>query len=351
MGQYKLTLSFSNMGPHIGQELLIRVTERPSGEEVGRKTIASIPSASFDVELYVLILNHSYNIDFYVDFNGNRQYDAPPNDHAWRLELNNITGDATVKFSHNTNFTDIGWSTPFNLLDYSGIWTGYWINRTYGSTAEVNALVEIVPDSFKVRVTSTSTLILGNPALETKMGEGTIAADFKSITVNAPPPWTGSATAVQGELSGIGTAPEFGGVNLEIHGNFGPSQMITAFFITGSIKADGIIVMTKQKNGVDDARLAEQPYGFKLLQNYPNPFNPSTTIGYELDKEYRVSVEIFNVAGERMTVLKDGLESPGNHSVVWDGTDDRRQQVSAGFYLCRIQGGSEYRTIRMLLLK
>ena len=56
-----------------------------------------------------LQIGEDYYIDFYADHNGNGQYDAPPVDHAWRLELSNVAGDSQLDFTHNTNFTDIEW--------------------------------------------------------------------------------------------------------------------------------------------------------------------------------------------------------------------------------------------------
>jgi hypothetical protein len=50
----------------------------------------------------------SYNIDFYADFNENGMYDVPPTDHAWRIVLDDVNGDTTISFVHNTTFTDIG---------------------------------------------------------------------------------------------------------------------------------------------------------------------------------------------------------------------------------------------------
>ncbi len=57
----------------------------------------------------------SYNIDFYADHNGNGMYDAPSTDHAWRMEAKGVTGDVSLDFAHNTNFTNTGWATDARL--------------------------------------------------------------------------------------------------------------------------------------------------------------------------------------------------------------------------------------------
>lgn len=65
--------------------------------------------AAFSVALENLTVGHSYWIDPYAVHNGIERYDAPPADHAWRMDLDNVPGDTTLQFSHNTNFTNIGW--------------------------------------------------------------------------------------------------------------------------------------------------------------------------------------------------------------------------------------------------
>ena len=343
-GQYKLTLSVSGMGPHIGQTFLVRVVDEGNLEEVGRSVLTSIPGASFDVELYVLILGHSYTVDFFVDFNGNGQYDAPPADYAWRLTLTNAQGDEILNFAYNTNFTDIGWDSEFNISDYAGIWTGYWINATFGSSEPIDASVEVIPDSQKVRVTSTSSNILGNSAVETKVGVGFYNTGQDSVVVNAPSPWTGTAVVRHGEFAGSGTAPEFGGTNIEIKGNFGPSQMITAFFISGPFDAQGIVVTTKQETPVEDHLLADLPAACQLHPNYPNPFNPRTTIRYDVIRPGFVSLKMYSLLGKELVTLVGENMGPGEYTVEWDATG-----MPSGFYICRFAAGNHVETRKVIL--
>ncbi|GAB4372670.1 MAG: hypothetical protein Kow0042_16090 [Calditrichia bacterium] len=116
----KLTLQFTGMTPHVGQQLEIRVVDKSTGLEAGREEVSAIPGANFNVDMDVLLTGHSYWIDFYADLSGNSLYDPPPTDHAWRLELDNVAGDETVNFNHNTNFTDIEWVYELTV-DFSGM--------------------------------------------------------------------------------------------------------------------------------------------------------------------------------------------------------------------------------------
>ncbi len=59
------------------------------------------------------------------------------------------------------------------------------------------------------------------------------------------------------------------------------------------------------------------PAKFALNQNYPNPFNPSTKISYELPRESRVVISIYNILGERVAVLVDERKPAGNYETMW----------------------------------
>jgi plastocyanin len=113
MWLYYLTIDFSGMNPHVDQELGLRVYDTGSGEEIFR--VNQLITESFSIEIPGIQAGHSYNVDFYADFNENGQYDAPPADHAWRLSLEDSHGDTTLNFAHNTDFTDIMWQHQLSI--------------------------------------------------------------------------------------------------------------------------------------------------------------------------------------------------------------------------------------------
>lgn len=57
-------------------------------------------------------------------------------------------------------------------------------------------------------------------------------------------------------------------------------------------------------------------------QNFQNPFNPSTTIPFVLRQPAHVSLEVFDILGQRVRALSDETHSSGRHEIVWNGTDD-----------------------------
>ena len=94
------------------------------------------------------------------------------------------------------------------------------------------------------------------------------------------------------------------------------------------------------------------PTRFALHAAVPNPFNPQTTIGYDLPRETRLTLVIYDLTGRRVrTLLAGAVEPAGRHDVVWNGLDDGGRQVPSGVYCCRIEAGSFGATRRLTLLK
>ncbi|MCI0330290.1 MAG: FG-GAP-like repeat-containing protein [candidate division Zixibacteria bacterium] len=97
--------------------------------------------------------------------------------------------------------------------------------------------------------------------------------------------------------------------------------------------------------------IANRPARFELAQNYPNPFNPATTIRYRLPRQERVALEIFNLLGERVNLLADGLQAAGEYAFSWNGTDKKGKTLPSGIYFYRLRGRDFSETKKMLLLK
>jgi hypothetical protein len=93
------------------------------------------------------------------------------------------------------------------------------------------------------------------------------------------------------------------------------------------------------------------PTDYALEQNYPNPFNPSTDIQFALPADSKVSLEIYNVLGQRVNTLVNGEMPAGDHTVTWDGRNSSGGSVSSGVYFYRIQATNFVETKKMMMLK
>jgi len=88
-----------------------------------------------------------------------------------------------------------------------------------------------------------------------------------------------------------------------------------------------------------------------LHPNYPNPFNASTTIRYAIGQDESVSITIYNSIGQKVRMLVEEFQQEGTHRVLWDGTNDFRQNVSSGIYIIHLRTGSVTKTNKMMLLR
>ncbi|MFA6473684.1 MAG: peptidoglycan DD-metalloendopeptidase family protein [Patescibacteria group bacterium] len=88
------------------------------------------------------------------------------------------------------------------------------------------------------------------------------------------------------------------------------------------------------------------PSVFAVGQNYPNPFNPATTIAYTLPSATHVTLDVYNILGQRVVTLVDEQQTAGEHTATWDANP-----YSSGVYFYRLQAGEATETKKMLLLK
>lgn len=90
---------------------------------------------------------------------------------------------------------------------------------------------------------------------------------------------------------------------------------------------------------------------FFINQNYPNPFNPSTTISYTLPEESNVTINIYNLLGNRVARIFSSIQPLGTHSIQWNGTDQQGNQVPTGIYFYQLQAGDFVQTKKMVLMR
>lgn len=93
------------------------------------------------------------------------------------------------------------------------------------------------------------------------------------------------------------------------------------------------------------------PESYYLSANYPNPFNPETKISFHLPRTAWVELSVYNLLGQRVNTLVEGVLSPGEHIVSWDGRDYQGNNQSSGVYFYRIDSELGSLKRKMVLLK
>ena len=91
------------------------------------------------------------------------------------------------------------------------------------------------------------------------------------------------------------------------------------------------------------------PAVFNLAQNYPNPFNPSTKINYSLKVDSKVTLQVFDILGQKVATLLNENIAAGNHNVTFDAS-----KINSGVYLYRIEAtgvdGSSFTSVKKMIL-
>jgi len=99
------------------------------------------------------------------------------------------------------------------------------------------------------------------------------------------------------------------------------------------------------QNGIE-GNLVEIPTTFTLYSAYPNPFNSTTTIEYTLPFASEVTLNIYNLSGQRVETLVIGRMEAGVHRVMLDAGD-----MASGLYFVKMEGVGRSVTQKIMLVK
>lgn len=95
--------------------------------------------------------------------------------------------------------------------------------------------------------------------------------------------------------------------------------------------------------------ISEVATSYWLRQNYPNPFNPQTQIVYNIPATSEVTLKVYNLLGQEVRTLVDGLQNKGKYSIPFDGLN-----LASGIYVYFIDAksleGISFRDVKKMVL-
>lgn len=165
------------------------------------------------------------------------------------------------------------------------------------------------------------------------------------ITVTAPAGTPGGVYEYKFGVMYPGADTVNGGSNpLDNEAGFGQNHRFTLF------NAPNQLIVLDRRFG-DWAASVDRisdiiPAKFELLQNYPNPFNPITNIRYNLPRESKVTLKIFNSLGEEIVTLFEEIQAPGSYEVKFSANN-----LPSGMYFYRLEADGVSKTMKMMLIK
>ena len=92
------------------------------------------------------------------------------------------------------------------------------------------------------------------------------------------------------------------------------------------------------------------PHQFSLGDNYPNPFNPTTSVQFTLPIGVDVTLNVYNLLGEKVATIFNSYAQPGNYSANWNGLDFSGNQVPSGTYLFELDAGEYFHKVKKMTM-
>jgi len=325
---------------------------------------AGAPSWTFDMPAggsYDIVVKHR---TWYGDNNPNRQTNLIVNGGASRpFTLGMAIDGATLPWAEPT-IEDVDLNTGSNTITLGRSW-GYMEYQTVTIKNQAGQVVKVLYASRLTEMTGTDLVCPTTGVGPCASEDAYLNVTNGGVTVGINAPRNGNYIVKLNYLLTAGAASADVYVNGVLNSNVsftGDAGTFREVFVTGLNLAAGAntfeIRNVTGTVGVDRFDLFEVtmstsvdnrnelPDGFALSQNYPNPFNPSTSINFTLPINADVRLTVYNVLGQRVAVLADGMYSAGTHVVRFDAT-----ALSSGTYLFRLETGNHSATRKMTLLK
>jgi len=241
-----------------------------------------------------------------------------------------FTGSPTTGYTIHNNFN-------FEVHDTSN--TGTRCGPTGLAFLKKNNLLFVSVDNYGSSTYEVGKFYIANPNTGQILDTCDIAqwnwdtfASYQNRTLDGKFPTGSGYTSVYGiDVDAVGNVytPSYNGWTIE------------KWVFTGQLPTVPITVLGVERvDGIN-------PSTFSLAQNYPNPFNPSTTIEFGITERARITLTVYNVAGELITTLVNGTEfESGNYKITFDAS-----RLASGTYIYRLNNGITTISKKMTLIK
>ena len=124
--------------------------------------------------------------------------------------------------------------------------------------------------------------------------------------------------------------------------------VVTAVDVHGNEGEPSNEVMIMSASAVDDGGI---PRVTVIRGAYPNPFNPTTNIRYGVPATGQVQLTVFDLRGQKVAALVDGVMTAGYHDAVWNGQGADGRPAPSGVYFARLEAAGVQATSKLLLAK
>lgn len=192
-----------------------------------------------------------------------------------------------------------------------------------------------------------------NPALRFRHWYSFSTYDYGNVQIKTPnSDWTTISNDYTNTSSNVWTFPYFDlstyadsviQIAFYFHSNRTYEYRSSGNISTGWYIDD--VLMSGYESAIDENQ-NQKICNYRLDQNYPNPFNPLTNICYSIPKAGYVTIEVYNMTGQKITTLLNKFKEAGTHTVNFNG-----RNLSSGVYFYSIRSGSFAQVRKMILVQ
>lgn len=274
-----------------------------------------------------------------VDFDGSASSDSDGTITGWQWDFGDGNTGSGALVSH-TYATSGDYTVTLTVTDDSSATdtTSQVVSVTDGSggaTMHVQSIVTGTQNAGQGNKRGTATVTI-HDSQESPVGGATVTGTFSGTFNETVSGQTGS----DGTVTLVTTGTARGGVTVNLCVDDVTHTSLSYDATQNDMTCSGA---AKAATGSETSGQVEE---FALQANYPNPFNPSTVISYQLPASEHVTLEVFNLAGQRVATLVDQQQSPGRYRVRFEAAG-----LSSGVYLYKLQAGNYTQARKMILLK